>query len=217
MAIDDPRGLYQKKDIAEGYDAERFHSLSGKVFDYLEKRAISKALAVVSPESSVLDIPCGTGRITELLLRSGFETVGMDLSQAMISVAQRKLESYGGRVRFQVGDLAELKISGEVFPCVTCIRFLCHFDRVDRIKFLRTLSQVSQKWVILGVGYSSPWYAFRRTLKMFCGWPKPMHFSMDEQALDSEFRESGLQIVRRFYPLRFVSEDLILLLRKIEI
>lgn len=71
MAIKDQ---YLDQTVARDYDRERFSSPVGRTFDRLEKRALRAAMRrarSLSPASAVLDIPCGTGRITELWLQEG--------------------------------------------------------------------------------------------------------------------------------------------------
>ncbi len=209
-----PRTLYQDQSVADAYDKERFHSLEGKIFDRLEKRAIAKALKVVPVGSHVLDLPCGTGRITELILEKGYQTMGVDLSPSMIRVATQKLQAFGSQIRFRVDDIEQLGLHGKAFECVTCIRFLSHFDTPERIKFLRTLARVSQRWVIIGISYSNPWYRFRRLLKQWISSSEPVRHPVSEQSLQRELKKSGLRISKRFFPMSILSEDLILLLDK---
>src|SRR5690554_5357898 len=43
----------------------------------------------------VLDIGCGTGRVTLPLLKAGIDVVGLDNSAAMLKIARDKLSGYG--------------------------------------------------------------------------------------------------------------------------
>ena len=82
---------YQDVAVAERYDRERFSSWTGRAFDALEKAYIAKAFARFPRTSRIVDVPCGTGRIAEVLLDMGFQVEGVDISQPMLYVAQRKL------------------------------------------------------------------------------------------------------------------------------
>lgn len=59
-----------------------------------------------APARRVLDLGCGTGEHARLLAERGFEVVGLDRSQAMISKARDAGEPEG--VRFVVADLRKL-------------------------------------------------------------------------------------------------------------
>jgi ubiquinone/menaquinone biosynthesis C-methylase UbiE len=59
----------------------------------------------VHPQS-MLDVCCGTGTVTELLIDEGFEVEGFDLSAKMIEIAQMKAKERGQSVRYCVQDAA---------------------------------------------------------------------------------------------------------------
>jgi SAM-dependent methyltransferase len=50
----------------------------------------------------VLEAMCGTGRVLMPLAEAGLDVVGLDISPAMIAVAQRKIEAAGLRTRARV-------------------------------------------------------------------------------------------------------------------
>jgi trans-aconitate 2-methyltransferase len=68
----------------------------------------------LSGDETVLDAGCGTGKLTRLLaerLPSG-HVVALDASQAMLSVAEKELASFGDRVQFVRAALPELPVHG---------------------------------------------------------------------------------------------------------
>jgi SAM-dependent methyltransferase len=69
----------------------------------------------------VVDLACGTGRHALALERLGHEVVGVDHSPSMIEVARRRAASARAAVRFQLGDLAHLDVSGAPFDAATCL------------------------------------------------------------------------------------------------
>jgi ubiquinone/menaquinone biosynthesis C-methylase UbiE len=209
-----PRTWYRNDQVAVQYDSERFSSIPGRVFNFLEKRALGNAFKAIPRDAYVLDVPCGTGRITALHLARGCRVMAMDISPQMVRVAQDKLTSYGDRVQYHVGDLASLDLPVGAFDAVSCIRFLCHFNGADRVSFLQSAADVSKEWVVVNVAYSNGWYRLRRRVKKLLRNDNPIRYSVDETTLRKELAESGLEIVRRFYALPLVSEDLILLLRR---
>ena len=52
--------------------------------------------------SPVLELACGTGRITIPLAREGFEVIGLDLSAEMLRIAEEKLSKEPAEVRARV-------------------------------------------------------------------------------------------------------------------
>src|SRR5208282_6689677 len=102
---------YQERAVARAYDRERFTGVVGRTFDALEKRTIRKLVRAAQrtiPAPTVLDCPCGTGRITRCLLDEGLQVVGGDISAAMLEVAQEKCA--GLRVSFRQLDLDGLDL-----------------------------------------------------------------------------------------------------------
>jgi trans-aconitate 2-methyltransferase len=65
----------------------------------------------VSPDATVLDAGCGTGRVTEMLLRRvpGGRVIALDAAPSMVVEAQRRLAPFGDRVRFLRADLFDLE------------------------------------------------------------------------------------------------------------
>ena len=76
-----------------------------------------------SPKSA-LDLACGTGLATRLLVERGYaEVVGVDIAPAMVAVAKTKAEAGGWaeRAEFLVQDAAELNLGGRSFDLIVSL------------------------------------------------------------------------------------------------
>lgn len=207
---------YTEEAVARAYDRERFTTLVGRTFDRLEKRAIRSTLARACrdlPAPSVLDIPCGTGRITELLLDFGLQVTGGDISPAMMAVARERCARFGSRVTWQLLDLDRLALDDHSVDLSTCIRLFHHLDSSQRAAILGELSRVTRRFVVINVSFSSPVYRLRRRLKRALGQgvSKTQATWAD---ITREVESAGLRVVDRRFVWPLVSEDLILLLQK---
>lgn len=64
--------------------------------------------------SPLLELACGTGRLTIPLARAGFEVVGLDLSEEMLRIARAKLKQESPEVRRRVrllhGDMTGFRV-----------------------------------------------------------------------------------------------------------
>lgn len=140
---------YQNKRVAQQYDLVRFGSPLGKFVDRLEKTALRKALKRAGRASVVLDIPCGTGRITEFLLTQGYEVTGADISDEMLEVAQRRLGSYPGFRGLVHQDAEHLDFQDKSFDFVVSSRFFGHLPSSTRIQVLKEMGRVAQEGVIV--------------------------------------------------------------------
>jgi SAM-dependent methyltransferase len=75
----------------------------------------------VASDGPVLELACGTGRVTWPIARSGLPILGLDLSGGMLRVAESKRRSepreVSDRIRFAHGDMTDFAI-GETFALV---------------------------------------------------------------------------------------------------
>ncbi|WP_116504912.1 class I SAM-dependent methyltransferase [Micromonospora sp. B006] len=85
--------------------AEDYARLLPDVVEPPLDRALLTAFAeMVGPGRPVLEVGCGTGRVTAHLHRLGLDISGVDLSPGMVAVARRTYPD----LRFEVGSLTEL-------------------------------------------------------------------------------------------------------------
>lgn len=64
----------------------------------------------VTGGASILDVACGTGTITEMLLDSGYHVTGVDLSEEMLVVASDKFAKKGYNIPLFAQNMAELEL-----------------------------------------------------------------------------------------------------------
>ena len=77
-----------------------------------EARAIRRMLDLPA-RSKVLDLCCGDGRISLQLARLGYHVTGLDLSLAMLQLAQRKAKRANLRIRWIQLDMRDMAFSEE--------------------------------------------------------------------------------------------------------
>lgn len=65
------------------------------------------ASALPDPPAAIADLGCGTGSLTVLLARAGYEVHGLDMSQRMLDHAVRKAAQAAVAASFRRGDAAE--------------------------------------------------------------------------------------------------------------
>ena len=67
----------------------------------------------------VLDLGCGTGTLTELLAQEGYDMIGIDYSQEMLSRAMEKRDDSGLSILYLLQDMREFELYGTVKAVVS--------------------------------------------------------------------------------------------------
>ena len=65
-------------------------------------------------EGIVLDLGCGTGSVTELLAKAGYDMIGIDNSEEMLDIAMEKREASGLDILYLLQDMREFELYGTV-------------------------------------------------------------------------------------------------------
>ena len=87
-------------------------------------RYIRAELAAHSVDGGILaDLGCGTGDLTLMLAQAGYDVIGIDRSEEMLSVLREKADELGltGRLLLLRQDLLELDLYGTIDACVCCL------------------------------------------------------------------------------------------------
>jgi ubiquinone/menaquinone biosynthesis C-methylase UbiE len=131
-------GIYNR--IAGDYDKRipGFTSLDATFSD----TEISFVLDRVDATDDVLDIGCGTGRITIPAARRARSVTGFDLTEAMIGQAAQKARDEGVQVRFEQGDMADLPFPDDSFDVVVSMLALMHVPPADHPRVFSEVRRV---------------------------------------------------------------------------
>ncbi|GAA2212123.1 hypothetical protein GCM10009850_075850 [Nonomuraea monospora] len=126
--------------ISEEYD-DRIPGLTPADRRFIDTE-LDFVLGRVRPADSVLDLGCGTGRLTIPLSRLAREVVGLDICDGMLSVARRKAEEEGARIRFERGDMCDLPYPDDSFDVVTSTLALMHIPPEARATAFSEIARV---------------------------------------------------------------------------
>jgi 2-polyprenyl-3-methyl-5-hydroxy-6-metoxy-1,4-benzoquinol methylase len=126
----------------------------GELFVQLAKQTIPSG-------SLILDYGCGPGRISLMLARSGFEVVGIDLSELMVEQAQAQ-DVLGLGLQFRVGDDSCLRSAS--YDAIVCSSVIEYVEEPDK------LLQVFSGWLrgpgVLIISYSNKSSPFRQYARL---------------------------------------------------
>lgn len=84
----------------------------------------------------VLELGCGTGNITQLLAKKGYDMIGVDNSPNMLNIAKKKADSNNLNILYLLQDMTEFELYGTVRAIVS----IC--DSINYITELEDLHRV---------------------------------------------------------------------------
>ena len=87
----------------------------------------------------LLDLACGTGTMSMLLSDKGYDVIGVDASEDMLSVAQEKKMESGKDIMFLCQRMEELDLFGTINAAV------CTLDSINHITDEETVKKVFSK------------------------------------------------------------------------
>lgn len=96
----------------------------------------------IEPGSSILDAPCGHGRISNLLAADGFVVTGIDVTDLFLQRARTDGANIGVQVDYRHGDLRDLPVSGPFDAAVCWFTSFGYFDDHDNRKVLGEFARV---------------------------------------------------------------------------
>ncbi|MBR5640319.1 MAG: class I SAM-dependent methyltransferase [Muribaculaceae bacterium] len=104
--------------LAQTYDENRFGNSYGQFIDRQERRVLNKLLSPLTEQRHVLEIACGTGRLTN------YATHALDASEQMMAIAQEKHKN----VSFTLASAADTGFQDETFDAVFSFHLMMHLD-----------------------------------------------------------------------------------------
>lgn len=221
--VDEIKQGWQDDAVAQTYDEKRFSTLSGKLSDWLDKRAIGSALTGVPADAPLLDLPCGTGRILHHMYISGrHNLVGADISTQMLDVAKGKMNGRSS-VEFAIADATKTGFPADAFQAITSIRFMGHLPAQTRQSVLREFWRICSGLVVVEYpqrSVAAGWV--KRVLRVFTvqarlGQGQWSWNVLSAADLDAEFRAAGLTIVRKVRKLPLLSDSVFIVARRLPI
>ena len=145
--------------------------------------------------SIILDVATGTGEQAFAFAKRGYNVTGVDFSEAMLKVANRK--NRYGNVKFEVADATKLPFKANSFD-VACVSFALHeMPLTIREKALREMVRVTKpEGTIVVVDYALPGNRTARFLIYhFVHLYEGAHYTKFIKAdLDALLAKSGIEV-----------------------
>ncbi|MBK9385112.1 MAG: class I SAM-dependent methyltransferase [Planctomycetes bacterium] len=197
------RAKYADPRIVARYDL-RYADLEGRRSNARVLRAVHRALEPLPAGARVLDLPCGTGRLFELLVGRGWRPCGVDLSRDMLrAVPERSRAPRGVRVPRVAADVRALPFRDASFEAAICLRFLQLLEPEERIEVLRALARVTRGPLVAVYSPHHTWKDATRALRRWLGVRrKDREGWIPWAVIDAEIAAAELVCTRRVHACR---------------
>ena len=106
-------------------DAPEYEKRCEYIVDLLAENGISKGI--------LLDLACGTGNFSEYLSDRGFDVIGTDASEEMLSVALEKSMGKEKKVLYLCQDMAETDLYGTINAAVCLLDSINHVTDPEKV------------------------------------------------------------------------------------
>lgn len=160
------------KSEAEKYINRRFSSKRMQKVNK-DEIAFAKYVASLPHNSSLVDIPCGSGRFTTTFEMIG-TLYGFDYNPHMVEEAKKN--NAHKNATFDVGDIKQIPLDDGAVDIVFSMRLLHHVDNDEtRQKIINELVRVAKHWVAFSFYRSDSWKYWRKKIrgKNIAGFPIP--------------------------------------------
>ena len=117
--------------LAPFYDTINADISYSKWADFIEK--ILNKECKCSPEL-MLDLGCGTGKMTLELASRGYDMTGIDISPEMLDIAREQAEKQGYDILWLSQDMREFELYGTVDAAVSCLDCINHLTKPSDVK-----------------------------------------------------------------------------------
>ncbi|HVC32202.1 MAG TPA: class I SAM-dependent methyltransferase [Chloroflexota bacterium] len=121
----DKRKFYRQPEVVAAYDRQRFGSPSGA---WVNQREIAQVLRLLPDTGRILDLGCGTGRLSQRLAEHGRDVVLCDASDAMLA---RAVPAVGAPA--VLADAFALPFARQSFDAVVALRVAFHFGDIGAL------------------------------------------------------------------------------------
>jgi len=203
----------------ENYRTTRYKGIDQQIVNKRETKILEKILVSLSDRSvSILDVPCGYGRFSELLLRNSLNLTSADISLPMVMAARKYSVASSSNHHFLVGDIRNLPLKDNTFDYVITIRLLQHMLNASiRHQVLRELHRVARKMVVLSFYRYNFLHSIERWIRCQIKNVDKRISMLSLHDFSKELNSTGFVVLRLFPVLKYFHAHTIALLQKAEV
>lgn len=106
--------------------------------DFSDSSYLDEFLSYIHTGKRILDLGCGTGRITAYYGGKGFDVVGVDLSREMLDIARKKYP----KIDFRLDDIRKINFLENKFDAISFSYSFFHLEEKDVLSVLDKINKI---------------------------------------------------------------------------
>lgn len=170
-----------------------------------ELALVERAFAIIPQSGSVLDIPCGAGRMTVLLARKGYDCTGAEVADTMVSITREVIASEGLSCPIDKQDIEAMGYPNGHFGTILCFRLFHHFPNPNvRRRVVTELCRVAKDYVAISYLSTFAITSIKRRIRVALGGKKSVQHATSLSEVEGYFREQGFELVKDFAQMPFI-------------
>jgi len=206
------RHTYAYDAISNIYDKTRFSTLRGRLFSIFRGRILKKTLKSFPREGMALDLACGTGLISEWLLKNGYSVVGGDLSLGMLKIAYQKSAKSKYLIGLSELNACHLPFKDKSFDIVTSFRFLNLMSPETRRIIHSEVARVGKSIYLFTYALDSPYQRWRGRVKVKLGFSGGCdNYAAHLDQIKEELNDAHIDYIRDFKVCNLLTSEIAIL------
>lgn len=185
----------RRSEKAASYNTKYERELHKRISDRREKRLLERILRTVGRQDTLLDVPCGAGRLSPVLARFADRVYEVDYSHEILKLCRANAPRGNYRPILANGTALSLPFGDQVFDLVASIRLSHHLPAVDdRLAHVRELCRVSRRYVLLTFFASESLKNRMRSARRMLGSRKRGKYTLHTRDVERAAGECGLHL-----------------------
>jgi len=214
-----------ERDTRLAYDSQKARSYKNqqtkdfcwaRIATWRERVSVRLALKCcgLQKEDRILDIPCGSGIMADILLRSPCRIVASDISYEMIKLAKDDYKgiNFNGFVK---SDITHVPFKAKTFSCVVLIGLLHRLPMNVRSSAIKEVVFLSKRFIIVSYSLDSSLqrikqFLLKKVSKTYKSAPSPVKI----KDILNELTSNDLFVKKMYRVVPLFSAEIIVLLEK---
>ncbi len=140
----------RRAEKAASYNTKYERELHKRMSDRREKRLLERILKTVGRQETLLDVPCGAGRLSPVIARFADQVYEVDYSHEILKLCRENVPRANYTPFFANATALSLPFGDDVFDLVVSIRLSHNCPQTEeRLAHVRELCRVSRRFVLV--------------------------------------------------------------------